>query len=293
MKLSIVLVSYNTQKLTIPCIESIYKYCKVSNFEIILVDNSSDDDTVLLVKEYFPNVIVIQSEVNLGFGKANNEAFKIAKGEYVFLLNTDTIIIDDSIQRMIVFLDQHKDISVVGARLINKMGQEMHSYSMTFPSIKWELNQLLYPISNYFHLIKNRTLKKSFVYVAYITGADMMIRRQDLNEVGYFDEKFFMYFEETDLSYRFAMKSFRQCYLPECQIIHLEGASFSFKESRERMYYESRRYFYNKHYNKFYCKICNDIHTVVLLISYITSKIIRPRLSDYYKQKLQVFKCYK
>ena len=294
MKLSIILVSYNTVSLTIQCIQSIYKHCDLREFEIILVDNASYDNTVETVKNTFPLVKIIESQVNLGFGKANNLALRIARGEYCFLLNTDTVIIDNSIQKLVDFLECHQDISIVGAQLINIKGEPMHSYSLHFPSILWEINLLCYPILNRFRYKKKWHLNKyGYFEVAYITGADMMIRSKDLQSVGYFDDDYFMYFEETDLSYRFSKKHLRSVFYPAAQIIHLEGASFIFKEKRERMYYDSRELFHKKHHGSFYYYICDCIHSAVLYISYLLCKYLKPSSYDFYKQKYHIFKEYK
>lgn len=294
MKLSIILVSYNTESLTIQCIQSIYKHCNLRDFEIILVDNASCDNTVQYIRDTFPQVKIIQSQINLGFGRANNLALKVACGEYCFLLNTDTIIIDDSIQKLVAFLDCHQDISIVGAQLINENEEQIHSYSMCFPSICWEFNLLFYPIFKRFQLKKKSHLNMyGYCDVSYITGADMMIRSKDLQLVGYFDDAFFMYFEETDLSYRFSKKHLRSVFYPAAKIIHLEGASFIFKETRERMYYDSRKLFYEKHYSPFYHHVCNSVHSAVLHVLYIISKYIKPSSYNLYKQKYRIFKEYK
>lgn len=294
MKLSIILVNYNTVNLTRQCLQSIYNYLNCMDYEVILVDNSSSDGSVECIKNEFPNVIIIANQTNLGFGKANNQAFKIAKGEYVFLLNTDTIIVDNSIQKLVLFLDEHKEISIVGGQLLDLNRKPTHSYSMAFPSIWWEIRLLIYPILSLFKWYYNYKIqKKGYLEVAYITGADMMLRRENLEAIGYFDEDFFMYFEETDLSYRFAKNKYRSVYYPNAEIIHLEGASFTFREKRERLYYASRKLYYEKHHTKFYSNIANMIHTIVLHILYIIGVIFRLKTKNIYLQRIKLFKDYK
>ena len=293
-KLSIILVNYNTAALTMQCIESIYKHLVGYDFEIILVDNCSIDDSVLKISSSFPDIKIIANSENLGFGRANNQALRIATGEYCFLLNTDTIIFDDSIQKMLNFLDSHQDISIVGAQLLNAEKKLTHSYSSSFPSIFWEIMLFLYPIARLFRWKEKYILRKhGFIDVAYITGADMLIRKRDLDVVGLFDEDFFMYFEETDLSYRFKCHGFRSVFYPSSQIIHLEGASFSFKERRERLYYDSRKLFYEKHYNNRYCMWANRFHYLSLICWYLASYIIRRDMHNVYAQKISLFKNYK
>lgn len=249
MDVSIIIVNYNTIQLLIDVLDSIFVTCKDVLFEIIVVDNHSiDNSEEICYKRYGEKIIFLPLDENVGFGRANNIGIKEAQGRNVFLLNPDTILLNNAIKILSDFLDSHDEVAVCGGNLYNVDKEPTHSFLRYLPSVFGELDQLTgYKLSKWCY-------GKSFefnhdnrpLHVGYITGADMMIKKIVLDEVGCFDPDFFMYFEETELTYRIRKAGYKIMSVPEACIVHLEGKSHSLKESRERMFLTSRRLYYKK-----------------------------------------------
>ena len=245
---SIIIVSYNTREFLRECLYSLFEKTKSLSFEVIVVDNESSDGSVQMIQELFPQVTILNSGENVGFGRANNIGIKEAQGRNVFLLNPDTILLNNAIKILSDFLDSHDEVAVCGGNLYNVDKEPTHSFLRYLPSVFGELDQLTgYKLSKWCY-------GKSFefnhnnrpLHVGYITGADMMIKKIVLDEVGCFDPDFFMYFEETELTYRIRKAGYKIMSVPEACIVHLEGKSHSLKENRERMFLTSRRLYYKK-----------------------------------------------
>lgn len=241
---SVIIVNYNTREMTSECIDSVFKKTTGVFFEVILVDNASTDDS----KEFFEKdgrIKYIYNEENLGFGKANNKGIEIASGRNVFFLNSDTILVNNAIKILSDYLDKNKDAGICGGNLYDMEMNPIHSYQMYYPSIKEELNELLNCIPT--AIIKsdrsqfNNTGKPK--EVAYITGADLMIKKNLVDEYGGFNPIFFMYFEETELCYRIKSAGYQIVSVPEAKIIHLCGKSTK-KTSCNRMFLDSKRKYY-------------------------------------------------
>ena len=273
MDVSIIIVNYNTCKLTLECLKSVYQKTDGLSFEIIVVDNASSDNSVLKIQNAFPEVILIKSTENLGFGKANNLGYKLSKANHILLLNPDTVLINNAIKILSDFLNNMKSISIVGGQLYKADGiTKTHSYSYFFPSIIMELdilfNGLITRIYDHFKIKCNQT----YFEVAYITGADMMLRRSDLNEIGFFDERFFLYYEETELSHRFKLKGKLSAFVSKAKIIHLEGESFPITKYRNKKFLEGRNTYYLITSSKFYKFICDIIWYSNGILIFISNK---------------------
>lgn len=235
MDVSIIIVNYNTKDLLKECIDSIYEQTKEITFEIIVSDNGSSDGSIEMLKNYFPSVIIIENNANLGFGAANNRGLKIAHGKYIFYLNSDTVLLNNAVKCFFDFWEQASDkdsIGAIGANLLNENGEIIHSYGF-FPSYKNEIKRLINSyisiLLNYLlHFFNKQIHKKSYHINAYfgdvdfITGADLFLKN-DKNAC--FDERFFLYFEETDLQFQLSKKGLRRIIIKGPEIIHLEGAS--------------------------------------------------------------------
>lgn len=266
---SIIIVNYNTSDLTLQCLRSVYDKTVGLSFEVIVVDNASSDESVKLIESNYPHVILVKSFENIGFGRANNLGYKYSKGNYIFLLNSDTILINNAVYLLWKFLSENKNISIAGGQLFEKDGvSTTHSYSFLFPSI-WSEIDLLFrgritrKIEN---KKQNEIVKDGFVQVSYITGADMMLRRDDIQQLGFFNPVFFLYFEETELSYRYYCKGRVSAFLPAAKIIHLCGSSFSLKKNRSKYYKDGRKkYFKIAHSTPHYI-----IANIIRLITYVT-----------------------
>ena len=227
---SIILVNWNTRELLYDCIKSVYRNMNDLKFEIIVVDNASSDDSVEMLVSEFSDVKVIANSVNCGFAAANNQGMSASKGRYILLLNSDTIILDNCIDRVVAFADSHKDAAVVGCRVLNP-DMTLQQNCFMFPSV---LNMLLsssylyklFPKSRFFGREKMTWWNRGDVReVDVVTGCFMLIRRRAIEQAGMMDARFFMYGEESDLCYRFKQSGWKIMFTPAGTIIHLGGQS--------------------------------------------------------------------
>lgn len=251
LSVSIIIVNYNTKQLTKACIDSVFLHTVDIEFEVIVVDNASTDGSIDLFKQD-KRVVFIESNENLGFGKANNLGFKYAKGKYIFLLNSDTVLLNNAVK---LFFDwmEHEDghVACIGTCLLDIDRNYTYSYGK-FPSVKNIISDILFS-----RLRKNRESSmcysdKSYLNVDFVSGADLFIRRNVIDEFGLFDPNFFMYYEETDLQYRYMLHGYRSGVIFTPQIIHLQGASSLKKKNLRqlRMFIESRFLYCKKHFSK-------------------------------------------
>ncbi|MDF2505034.1 glycosyltransferase family 2 protein [Clostridium sp.] len=242
---SIIIVNYNTRDLLRNCIESILKNTIHINYEIIVVDNASKDDSITMLKTEFKQVKLIESKVNGGFAYANNLGIKKSKGRYVFLLNSDTIILKDVLEKMIAYMDENKDIGLLGPKLLN--GDRTHQTSISaFPTFKREVyhiyklkNVLKIPFVKSFFVrfggklgskdleqyMKNFQSIESPEKVQVLVGAALLIRKEVIDDIGMLDERYFMYYEEIDFCYQAHKAGWHRVYYPYGEIVHLIGQS--------------------------------------------------------------------
>lgn len=239
MNLSIVIPSYNTKELLDRCLTSIYDSLKSSslNFELIVVDNASEDDTRDLLNSKYPRVKKILNKSNVGYGKANNQGIKLAKGEYVLLLNSDIVVQNSAIDKLYAF--RHPD-AFVGGKLFNEDGSPQAScgpmYSLPVVFAMLFLKGDNYGITRYSPSRARR--------VDWISGACILARKQTFIKAGLFDEGIFLYMEEIDLFYR----AKRQVYFyPDAQFIHIGAASSVSRKTPVVNIYRGLVYFYRKH----------------------------------------------
>mgnify|MGYP002626043975 CR=1 FL=1 len=211
MHVSIIIVNYNTKTLLAGCLRSIYAQTTDMNYEIIVSDNGSTDGSIEMIKSEFPNVILIENNANLGFGGANNRGLAIAKGKYIFYLNSDTILLNNVTKYFYDFFEEHKaeGIGALGSNLLDEKENVIHSFGK-FPTMCGMLRIVLRDIASQsakfvLHILHNdkehfRTSKKTESYYAgeveYITGADLFVKNDELAK---FDENYILYYEETDL----------------------------------------------------------------------------------------------
>lgn len=250
MDVSVIIVNYNTLELTKNTINSVIEKTKGISYEIILVDNASTDGSIeFFEKEFKDKVIFIKNTENLGFGKANNRGIEIAKGKYVFLLNSDTLLINNAIKILFNYMEKNNNCGVCGGNLFDINLKPTHSFLKKLPSLIFEVDYQLNFFSKFTRKISSK--RADFNYsnfekeVGYITGADMMIRKEVLSEIGIFDTDFFMYSEESELTYRIKQRGYKIISVPTAKIIHLEGKSTTFKEKKYHMFLESKyKYFY-------------------------------------------------
>lgn len=248
MDVSVIIVNYNTKQLLNECLGTVYKQTKGIRFEVIVVDNASNDGSERFITEHYPQVHWINSGDNHGFGRANNLGAKFATGKYLFLLNSDTLLLNNAIKEFYDYAEAHSDerIGVLGCWLLDKDRKPNNSYGR-FPSPRSEMQYLLRWTCRKYILPQSGSND-----VDYIIGADMFIRKDVFDSFGGFDSQFFMYYEETDLQYRMARNGYVRRVISTPQIIHLEGGSFAQKGltfNRFMMAQRSYKYYISKHYN--------------------------------------------
>lgn len=250
MKVSIIIVNYKTKELTKNTIESVISKTKSISYEIIVVDNNSNDESAEYLQSQFGNkIIFISNKENAGFGKANNIGAKFATGKYLFLLNSDTILLNNAVKILADHMDSNNNIGISGANLFYEDMTPAHSFGKKLPSLKTQLGDIFSLTGikkKLFRLSSEFNFSNKLMEVGYITGADMMIQKNIFDNLNGFDDDFFMYYEETELTHRVKKLGYKIISIPKAKIIHLEGKSFEFKEKRTQMKYESMYKYFNK-----------------------------------------------
>jgi GT2 family glycosyltransferase len=230
-KLSIIIVNYNVCHFLEQVLQTINKAIKDLDIEIIVVDNNSVDGSVEMVKAKFPYVALIENKTNLGFSKANNQAIVKARGEYILLLNPDTIVEEDTLFKCCKFLDEHPDAGGLGVKMFDGKGNFLPESKRGLPSptvafYKMSGLSALFPKSKIFGKYHLGYLDKDEVNeVEILSGACMFLRKSVLDKIGLLDEDYFMYGEDIDLSYRITKAGYKNYYFPEARIIHYKGES--------------------------------------------------------------------
>jgi GT2 family glycosyltransferase len=253
--LSIVIVNYNVKFFLEQCLYSVKKSAAGIQTEIIVIDNQSTDGSVDYLQQRFPEVQFIINESNLGFAKASNKGLRYAKGRYILFLNPDTLLSENTLAACLHFFDYKKDAGALGVKMIDGAGKFLKESKRGFPSPLTSLYKLfglstMFPYSKTFskyyagHLDKNKNHE-----IDVLAGAFMMIRKDVLDELGNFDEDFFMYGEDIDLSYRIQKGGYKNYYLAETEIVHFKGESTRRGSlNYVRLFYTAMSIFVKKHY---------------------------------------------
>jgi GT2 family glycosyltransferase len=208
MKLSIIIVNYNVEYFLEQCLHSVYSACEGIESEVFVVDNNSVDGSINMIKEKFPQLVLIENKDNRGFSKANNQAISIAKGEYVLLLNPDTVVEKDTFSKVIEYMDFNKEAGGLGVKMIDGKGHFLPESKRGLPTPEVAFYKVfglskLFPKSRKFGKYHLSYLDNDEIHeVEILAGAFMLIRKSVLDKIGYLDENFFMYGEDIDLSYR-------------------------------------------------------------------------------------------
>lgn len=257
---SIIIVNYNTEKFLADCIASIKEHTQSVDYEIIVVDNNSVKNSLSALIEKYPTVIFHLSEENHGFGRANNIGASIAKGEYLFFLNPDTLLLNNAISILYNYQKVHPQVGICGGN--------MYRGDMSPASSVYETDFLVYEYKIIFNIKRypgfNYTSNPKEVKV--IVGADLFIRKSLFLEFGGFDRDFFMYFEEVELCYRLRKANYKIVSVPASEIIHLQGGSAENKSD------ELKKWSYKEHwYSKFvfFSKTKGRLQTQILYFVYI------------------------
>ena len=253
---SIIIVSWNTRDILQKCLASIYEQDGDIELEIIVIDNASTDDSAEMVRKNFPQVCLIENSENRGFAAANNQGIKIAKGRYVLLLNPDTIVLDNAIDKTISFADTNPSVGIVGCQVLEN-SQTVQMTCFRFPDIV-NLFFSTFWINKIFKY--NRIFGREWMLwwrrdsqreVDVITGSFMLARCKAIDEVGLMDEDYFLYYEETDWCYRFKKAGWKILFWPGAKIIHWHGGSNSSKQDALKMFVQFQKsllIFFRKNY---------------------------------------------
>ena len=246
MKLCVVIVSYNVRSYLEQCLQSVQKALEGIEGEVFVVDNHSDDDSVVTVREKYPWVRLIENQENLGFSKANNQAIRQSQADYVLLLNPDTVVAEDTLRGVLTFMDEHPKAGGAGVMMCYEDGSRAPESRRALPTPWVAALKMLGFTKRYYmsHLPWDQPCR-----IEVVSGAFCLLRHEALKTVGLLDEDFFMYGEDIDLSFRLLKGGWENWYLPY-SIIHYKGRSTQKSDYRYvHVFYQAMLIFFQKHYS--------------------------------------------
>jgi GT2 family glycosyltransferase len=252
MQLSIIILNYNVRYFLELCVLSVQKAIEKIDAEIIVIDNNSQDDSCAMIKQRFPNVKLIENKENSGFPKGNNIGVAAAQGDYICILNPDTVVAEDTFTKVIAFAEKQQNLGIVGVKLIDGTGNFLPESKRGVPTPFVAFTKItgLYKLSpklfgKYYaqHLSENQTGE-----VDILVGAFMVMKRELYNEIGGFDEDCFMYSDDIDLSYMALKKGKSNYYFHETTVIHYKGESTVKDGTYMKRFQEAMNFFYKKHF---------------------------------------------
>nr|WP_294782563.1 glycosyltransferase family 2 protein [uncultured Flavobacterium sp.] len=256
MQLSVIILNYNVRYFLEQCVLSVQEAIAAIDAEIIVVDNNSSDESVLMMKEKFPDVKLIENKENFGFPKGNNIGFRQAKGKYICILNPDTVVAQDTFTKILAFAERQNNLGIIGCKLIDGTGEFLPESKRGIPTPWVAFTKIfgLYKIfpkgrlfNQYYaqHLNQYETGK-----VDILVGAFMFLERELYQDLGGFDEDCFMYADDIDLSYRALQKQKTNYYFAETTVLHYKGESTVKDEKYMKHFQEAMSFFYKKHFKK-------------------------------------------
>lgn len=295
LDLSIIIVSWNSEKALKKCLASIYQLTTEISFEVIVIDNASSDQTAKMVMNDFSQVKIAENPKNFGFATAVNQGIAVSKGRYICLLNPDTWLVDRSFEQMVRYMDKFKGIGIIGPHLINP-DQTTQPSVRRFPEL---IDQLLILLKIHTFLPDLKPLYRYFwrdfdygqtQEVEQVMGACMMIRRQVIDELGILDEKFFIWFEDVEFCRRvFDYTDYSIYYYAESPVVHEGGESFSkvITLQKQLWYLKSLLYYLKKHRQFFSYLVILFIAPSSLFLAFLTDLISNSDKGKKYVQKKQ------
>jgi len=251
MKLSVIILNYNVRNFLELCVLSVQSAIRNIDAEIIVIDNNSPDDSCNMMKKRFPNVRLIENKENSGFPKGNNIGVAEAKGEYICVLNPDTVVAEDTFEKVLAFAEKQQNLGIIGCKLIDGAGNFLPESKRGIPTPFTAFTKVtgLYKLSNVFgkyyasHLNQNQTGK-----VEILVGAFMVMKKETYLEVGGFDENCFMYSDDIDLSYMVLKTGKSNYYFHETTVIHYKGESTIRDQKYMQRFRQAMDFFYKKHF---------------------------------------------
>ena len=245
MKLSVVILNYNVRYFLELCLQSVEAALKGIPSEIIVIDNNSKDGSCAMVKTKFPFVTIIENNSNVGFSKANNQAVRVAKGEYVCILNPDTVVAEDTFESILNFADKQTNLGIIGCRLIDGSGEYLPECKRNIPRVNIAIKKIVGNSKGYY---ANHVKEFDTAKVEILVGAFMLLKRSLYNSLGGFDEDYFMYGEDIDLSFKSLKKGYDNYYFGETSVIHYKGESTQRNAVYLKRFYGAMQVFYKKHF---------------------------------------------
>ncbi|OIQ30687.1 MAG: glycosyl transferase family 2 [Bacteroidetes bacterium MedPE-SWsnd-G2] len=245
MQLSVVILNYNVEHFLELCLKSVTNALKQIDAEIIVVDNKSSDGSCQMVEDKFPEVHLIANTQNFGFSKGNNIAVAQAKGAYVCILNPDTVVEENTFKSVLKFMADKPNVGIVGCKLIDGLGRFLPESKRNVPKPKIAIKKLLGNTKGYY---VNSLQANEIGYTDVLVGAFMMVKKEVYDEVGGFDEDYFMYGEDIDLSYRVIKNGYQNYYFGETAIVHFKGESTLKDKQYAQRFFGAMHIFYKKHF---------------------------------------------
>ena len=275
MKLSVVILNYNVRYFLELCLQSVQAALEDIPSEIIVIDNHSMDDSCAMVKAKFPEITLIENENNVGFSKANNQLLQVAQGEFVCILNPDTVVAENTFQDLLQFSEaKSKNLGIIGCRLIDGSGRFLPESKRNFPTVSVAFQKLIGRSKSYYaHQIDEFTNAE----VEVLPGALMFLERSLYEDLKGFDESFFMYGEDIDLSYRAKQLGYKNYYLGTSTVIHFKGESTIKNRTQSKRFYHAMKLFYKKHFklNFFFGTLINITASLIPYIPKFNASVKR------------------
>ena len=245
MDLSVVILNYNVRYFLELCLHSVKAATEAIDAEIIVVDNNSSDDSCSMVKQLFPEVILIENKENLGFSKGNNQGVANAKGEYICILNPDTVVPEDAFSELLKFSKTKDNLGIIGCKLVDGSGKFLPESKRNIPVVKIALQKIRGNSTNYY---ANHVQESEVAKVDILVGAFMFMKQSVYNSLSGFDEDYFMYGEDIDLSYKAVKAGLDNYYFGTTTAIHYKGESTLKDASYAKRFYGAMQIFYKKHF---------------------------------------------
>ena len=279
MKLSIIILNYNVRYFLELCLKSVQASIENLDAEIIVVDNHSSDDSCKMIKSLFPDVILLENKENYGFSKGNNQGVAVAKGEYICILNPDTVVAEDTFETLLKFAESQNNLGILGCRLIDGSGNFLQESKRNIPFPKVALKKILGNAKGYY---ANQLEEFEIGEVPILVGAFMVLKRDIFNLVNGFDEDYFMYGEDIDLSYRIQQKGYKNIYNGTVTNIHFKGESTILDKNYINRFYGAMQVFYKKHFKS--NMLFNILVWIGIKMAYFMSsrpKVVKDNIKQY------------
>ncbi len=271
MQLSVVILNYNVRYFLEQCLKTVGHALQGIDAEIIVVDNASKDDSCQMVKKNFPRVKLIENKENVGFSKANNQAVKIAKGTYICILNPDTAVAENTFDTLLQFVKNKKNLGALGIHYMDGTGNFLPECKRNLPTPKRSIFKVLGFTKGKNGYYANFIAPKATGEVEVLAGAFMFMKKEIYDSLGGFDEDYFMYGEDIDLSYKIIKAGYKNYYHGGLSVLHYKGESTTKDTAYLDRFYGAMHIFYNKHFKK------NGLLTFFIFAGVAVTKFLKGR----------------